>query len=524
MNLPLVLDIATSLIFIYLIFSLLASEIQELLSTILQWRAIHLRKSIEILLTGGDDSLEKERIKAIVDDLYNNPLIQNINQESKKGIENLSRYLIWQTGRFYRMLTHQETTNFGQQLRQDKTVKDKHTAPSYIHSETFAVTLLAQLNMGKLAQKISNIKLINFKEQEIKLEIENNISLLNVSETTRSALKAELSKLGKKIDNIFLYFKAGKMTLMSSLHQIEFAVEKYLATSENHFAPDEATSKEQFIEEITALKQYIFTNPEELVKRLKPGLAEIINILNKGEQAYKEVKATIQDKNSEVYIAYQKIEEEIGQLISKLPESARESLCILAERAQIKANTVEDELNQFKKEIEVWFERSMERASGVYKRNAKGVAFLIGLFIATAANADTFHIINRLAKDTPLRQVITQNAGQLVSEENCPTTEAQDSSKSDPTKESLSKLDCLRNQVNQSLEHIAFPIGRSTENLQQQEDESKGWFFPPLRRFLGWILSGVAISMGAPFWFELLNKIINVRNTGPKPVASTKKD
>ncbi|HAA32884.1 MAG TPA: hypothetical protein DCE56_40670, partial [Cyanobacteria bacterium UBA8553] len=76
------------------------------------------------------------------------------------------------------------------------------------------------------------------------------------------------------------------------------------------------------------------------------------------------------------------------------------------------------------------------------------------------------------------------------------------------------------------------PIGRSPENLKQQEQESQGWqikangwqlSFSPLRRFIGWMISGLAISMGAPFWFELLGKIMNVRNTGPKPASSTKK-
>jgi hypothetical protein len=36
------------------------------------------------------------------------------------------------------------------------------------------------------------------------------------------------------------------------------------------------------------------------------------------------------------------------------------------------------------------------------------------------------------------------------------------------------------------------------------------------------MLSGLAIAMGAPFWFELLGKFINVRNSGPKPVSHTK--
>lgn len=37
------------------------------------------------------------------------------------------------------------------------------------------------------------------------------------------------------------------------------------------------------------------------------------------------------------------------------------------------------------------------------------------------------------------------------------------------------------------------------------------------KMLLGWMLSGIAIAMGAPFWFDLLSKIVNVRNTGSKP-------
>ena len=48
MNLLFILDIALGLVFTYLILSLLASEILELIATLLQWRAAHLRKSIEI--------------------------------------------------------------------------------------------------------------------------------------------------------------------------------------------------------------------------------------------------------------------------------------------------------------------------------------------------------------------------------------------------------------------------------------------------------------------------------------------
>ena len=31
--------------------------------------------------------------------------------------------------------------------------------------------------------------------------------------------------------------------------------------------------------------------------------------------------------------------------------------------------------------------------------------------------------------------------------------------------------------------------------------------------FLGWLLTALAVSMGAPFWFDLLNKFIVIRST-----------
>ncbi|NJN75070.1 MAG: hypothetical protein HC796_00885 [Synechococcaceae cyanobacterium RL_1_2] len=51
-DLPVIVDVVIGLVFIYFILSLLASEIQELLATILQWRAKHLKESIEMLLMG----------------------------------------------------------------------------------------------------------------------------------------------------------------------------------------------------------------------------------------------------------------------------------------------------------------------------------------------------------------------------------------------------------------------------------------------------------------------------------------
>ncbi|MFT6164326.1 MAG: hypothetical protein ACJA1T_000333 [Zhongshania aliphaticivorans] len=41
---------------------------------------------------------------------------------------------------------------------------------------------------------------------------------------------------------------------------------------------------------------------------------------------------------------------------------------------------------------------------------------------------------------------------------------------------------------------------------------------------MGWILTALSVSLGAPFWFEILNKLINVRHGMKKPEVKEKID
>ncbi len=544
MNLPLILDIAIGLIFVYLILSLLASEIQELIATLLQWRAKHLRKSIEILLTGGEDTSQEVSIRALVDDLYENPLIKNINQEAKEGIAGLFRKVTWFVGETYRSFTKDKATFGATTVRGEKRVK--HSGPSYIDSETFASTLIERLKISQFTQDLTTLNLQIFKEKEIRSRIGGFIldETLPISGDTRSTLQTELQRLDKTLDNILINFKHEKASLATTIDRIEAQLDRYIkkvegqflklneSSSQQEFQLDESSSQQEsqldesssqqesqldqsssqqefneFMEELTSLRDDIFYDKNELLRRLQPSVNQIVDVRDTVKKVYEESKEVIGNENSEIYKTYQEVAEGVEGIIAKLPESLQKSLSALSRRAQIKSDKVEHELNQFQQEIETWFDRSMDRASGVYKRNAKGVALLMGLLVAIFANADTFHIINRLSKDSTLRDTITQSASRLSPETN--------------------DLESVKQKVNQALEDISLPIGWNLSNLDQQAQESigwpvKGWPFPVVRRILGWMLSGLAIAMGAPFWFELLGKVINVRNSGPKPVSHSK--
>ena len=86
----------------------------------------------------------------------------------------------------------------------------------------------------------------------------------------------------------------------------------------------------------------------------------------------------------------------------------------LAKRAETKAKNTEEGIYILQQEIEQTFDKSMERACGVYRRNAKGVSLLIGFSLAVLANVDAFHIVSRLSKDSSVRIAIVNNAGQIV--------------------------------------------------------------------------------------------------------------
>jgi hypothetical protein len=251
-------------------------------------------------------------------------------------------------------------------------------------------------------------------------------------------------------------------------------------------------------------------------------------------------------KTYDNYETYQ----EIKRLLSTIPKPVRDTLESLAGRAHAKLEQGENYVNQFREEIALWFDRSMSRASGVYKRNAKGVAIILGILLAIFTNADSLYMADRLASDENLRKVVTDRASQLSAGATAtPLTETE--------------LEDLKNKADLALRDLTLPIGWSPPNLIRQfrcnladssttnpkegaepiqsraEDRNNlgqaclgsepatnvpvvlqlmaAKPVEVLRRLMGWLITGIAIAMGAPFWFDLLSRVMNVRNTGGKP-------
>ncbi|MEZ2226802.1 hypothetical protein [Microcoleus sp.] len=495
MNLPVIIDIIIGLVFIYLSLSLLASEIQELIATVLQWRAEHLKKSIEVLIAGGNEGVRDEAqfqlVGRLANLIYSNPIINDLNQGAKGPLSQGFRSFTRSLGTLYRRITG--TTNvFG----------DKSSGPSYIPSESFSSSLLDTLKIQELMQSITETRLERFKDLQL-AQIKVIVDGLNLSGSTKPIIEQEFLWLTGEFNRVVQDYKNNVDNLKNSLDRMSEKLGFYINDSQVYLPESELEGRE-FQRQMGFIKTNFDSEfeRETLRKQLQPSLSNVLNTIRKVRKTQQTVTEIMEEKEgSPIY-------QQIQATVDSMPESLKNSLYILAERVEKDGGDTQEQLQRFQREIEIWFDRSMERASGVYKRNSRGVAILLGTAIAIGANADTVNIINRLSKDSMLRSTVNLYAQQLVE-------------KNTPAKlDNLTNLTKVQNEVGIALDNLAVPFGWSEPNRLEIDPEGNVLWPAFLAKVFGWILSGVAISMGAVFWFDVLSKIINIRNAGKKPPST----
>lgn len=493
MNLPVIIDIIIGLIFIYMALSLLASEIQELIATVLQWRAEHLKKSIEVLIAGGSegasDPLQRQRVRQFANLIYSNPIINDLNQGAKGNLSQFFRSVVRRLGEFYRLVTRTKNV-FGK----------KTTAPSYLPADSFSTSLLDTLKIATLMRSITEIRLERFKDLQL---AQIQVIKDNLSESTKPIVEKELDWLTGEFNKVVEDYKNNLGSLENSLERMSEKLGFYIKDSQVYLPETEVGGRE-FQRQMEFVKASFDSEFERSAVRsqLQPSLSNVLNTIKKVRKSQETVSEILEEQeDSQIY-------HQIQETINCMPESLKNSLYILAQRAEKGGGDTQEQLQHFQREIEIWFDQSMQRASGVYKRNSRGVAILLGTAIAIGANADSINIINRLSKDSMLRSTVNLYAQQLV--------EKNTSTKLD----NPSNLTKIQSEVNRALDNLALPFGWSQANKLEIDEQGKLLWPAFLTKFFGWILSGIAISMGAGFWFDLLNKFINIRNAGKKPPSS----
>jgi len=173
--------------------------------------------------------------------------------------------------------------------------------------------------------------------------------------------------------------------------------------------------------------------------------------------------------------------------------------------------------------IEQWFSETMDRVSGWYKRNAQTNSLLLAACVTLFVNADTLNIVQRLWQDPALRAVAVEDARNRLQstrpEDLLPVAEY--TNPNDPTDSSAVRIsDTKLTDKEQAL--LAQLTGWDADWKRLREMRSQGktaaWVGDLLwTHFLGWLLTALAVAQGAPFWFDTLNKFMNVRSAGRAP-------
>jgi hypothetical protein len=153
----------------------------------------------------------------------------------------------------------------------------------------------------------------------------------------------------------------------------------------------------------------------------------------------------------------------------------------------------------FRHSVEQWYDDQMERVSGWYRRKIQKVLWILAFAVAIALNADTLQIAKRLWVDPTQRAAIVTQAQNTTS-----------SSPERPVKE-LRKLPVPLGWHLASARH-------DPQGFPFYEQPSMAWSL--LAKLIGLTLTAVAISFGAPFWFDTLSKLARLRNSGAPPPAS----
>jgi hypothetical protein len=161
--------------------------------------------------------------------------------------------------------------------------------------------------------------------------------------------------------------------------------------------------------------------------------------------------------------------------------------------------------------LEKWFDSAMDRAAGWYKRQAQLTSMVIGLVIAVAANADVVYVAGRLWSDASLRASVTAAAEAFHA----------DSGSAPPSTGTLTEQ--LTTNL-KTLQSSTLPVGWSAGPTQQCVPQlcppADGKWDSILLMIAGWIVTALATSLGAPFWFDLLNKALQIRSSGGRVAAA----
>ncbi len=154
-----------------------------------------------------------------------------------------------------------------------------------------------------------------------------------------------------------------------------------------------------------------------------------------------------------------------------------------------------EDAGAFRDAAEKWYDDSMDRVSGWYKRHIQAILWVIAILVVVLLNVDTLQLATTLWKDPSTRAALVAQADTAVQQGKPPAT------------------------VGNALSQLSLPLGWKL-HFGKGSQEIPNHALGVIAKLIGLLLTAAALSLGAPFWFDLLSKFMRVRGTGPPPAPA----
>ena len=186
-------------------------------------------------------------------------------------------------------------------------------------------------------------------------------------------------------------------------------------------------------------------------------------------------------------------EELFGEIIAKVPNKKLQGMM----------KELDEDYKNSKKEMVKLYETAVQKTRQAYKQNMQFWVLMIGILVTLSFNVDSIKIFKELANN-PAQA--TQLANQAVN-----YIAANDSLQIYSEPELKALKDKLKNIQQAQINSLDSSLGLGWNSWKLWEDFK--WHSIP-----GWLITILALSLGAPFWFDLLKKVVNIKNElQPKP-------
>lgn len=191
----------------------------------------------------------------------------------------------------------------------------------------------------------------------------------------------------------------------------------------------------------------------------------------------------------------------------------------LQRQLAVLVNDAQGSYDRLLRSTDAWFDRQMDRVSGWYKRKTQWVIIAIAFVTVFLLGIDSIRIASRLYADPTTRAALVGAAANAVA----------------PQVAKHVQTGVL------ATPNAATPAGPTPQSVADAVDDifatipldtfltglTGGWTAPVTRAALwsdvlhvtGLLVTVTAAALGAPFWFDALSSLVNVRLAGPKPAS-----